>query len=66
MNKVNIMNAYESISRVWKRMKVYLERSHLKWHTFGRDRAIYIKQPAGALKSMFEFLPRFDRCTAAT
>ena len=26
-------------------MKAYLERSHLKRHTFGRDQAIYIKQP---------------------
>ena len=28
-----------------KRMKAYLERSHLKWHTFWWDQAIYIKQP---------------------
>ena len=26
-------------------MKAYLERSHLKRHTFGRDQPIYIKQP---------------------
>ena len=28
-----------------KRMKAYLERSHLKLHTFWRDQAIYFKQP---------------------
>ena len=39
------MKACEGYGSERNRMKAYLERSHLKLHTFWRDQAIYIKQP---------------------